>query len=48
MILQKLINSLGKTDDFLKMINSLSKTNDFIIMINLYSKKMFCKNDGFA
>ena len=29
MILQKLINSLSKTDDFIKMINSLSKTDDF-------------------
>ena len=31
-----MINSLSKTDDFIKMINSLSKTNDFI------------KNDKFA
>ena len=30
MILQKTINSLKKTDDFIKMINSLSKTDDFI------------------
>ena len=30
MILQKLINSLSKTDDFIKNINSLSKTDDFI------------------
>ena len=25
-----MINSLNKTDDFIKMINSLSKTDDFI------------------
>ena len=25
-----MINSLSKTDDFIKTINSLSKTNDFI------------------
>ena len=25
-----MINSLSKTDDFIKMINLLSKTNDFI------------------
>ena len=25
-----MINSLSKTDDFIKMINSLSKTDDFI------------------
>ena len=30
MILQKLISSLSKTDDFIKMINSLSKTDDVI------------------
>ena len=30
MILQKLIKSLSKTDDFMKMINSLSKTDEFI------------------
>ena len=30
MILQKMINSLSKTDDFIKMINSFSKTDDFI------------------
>ena len=30
MILQKLINSLRKTDDFIKMINSYNKTDDFI------------------
>ena len=30
MILQKLINYLNKTDDFVKMINSLGKTDDFI------------------
>ena len=30
MILQKFINSLNKTDDFIKMINSLNKTDDFI------------------
>ena len=30
MILQKLINSLSKTDDFIKMINLFSKTDDFI------------------
>ena len=30
MILQKMINSLSKTVDFLKPINYLSKTNDFI------------------
>ena len=35
MILQKLINSFSKTDDFIKMINSLSKTYDFIKMIDL-------------
>ena len=30
MISQKLINSVSKTDDFIKMINTLSKTDDFI------------------
>ena len=30
MILQKLINSFSKTDDFIKMINLFSKTADFI------------------
>ena len=25
-----MMNSLSKTDDFIKIINSLSKTNDFI------------------
>ena len=25
-----MINSLSKTDDFIKMINSLNKTDDFI------------------
>ena len=25
-----MINSLSKTDDFIKLINSLSKTDDFI------------------
>ena len=25
-----MINSLSKTDDFIKMINSLSKTDDFM------------------
>ena len=30
MILQKLIDSLNKTDDSIKMINSLNKTADFI------------------
>ena len=30
MILQKLIDSLSKTDDFIKMINSLNKTDDFV------------------
>ena len=33
-----MINSLSRTDDFLKMINSLNKTYDFIIMINLHSE----------
>ena len=33
-----MINSFGKTDDFIKIINSLSKTDDFIKMINLLSK----------
>ena len=33
-----MINSLSKTNDFIKMINSLSKTDDFIKMINLFSK----------
>ena len=33
-----MINSLGKTDDFIKMINSLSKTDDFIKNINLLNK----------
>ena len=27
-----MINSLSKTDDFIKMINSLSKTDDFRII----------------
>ena len=31
-----MLNSLSKTDDFIKMINSLSKTDDFV------------KNDKFA
>ena len=26
----KMINSLSKTDDFIKMINSISKADDFI------------------
>ena len=30
MILQKLINSLNKTDGLIKIINSLSKADDFI------------------
>ena len=30
MILQKLIDLLSKTDDFIKMIDLLSKTNDFM------------------
>ena len=30
MNLQKMINLLSKTDDFVKMINSLNKINDFI------------------
>ena len=30
MILYKAINSLSKTDDFIKVINSLSKTDDFM------------------
>ena len=30
MILQKLINSLNKKDDFIKMINLLNKTDDFM------------------
>ena len=30
MILQKLINSLSKTDDFIKMINLFSKTDGFV------------------
>ena len=30
MILEKLINSLNKTDDFIKMTNSLGKTDDFV------------------
>ena len=38
MILQKLINYLSKTDDFIKMKNSLSKTDDFMKMINPLSK----------
>ena len=33
-----MINSLSKTDDFIKNINSLSKTYDFIKMINSLSK----------
>ena len=32
------INSLSKTDGFIKMINSLSKTNDFIKMMHSLSK----------
>ena len=34
----KIINSLGKTDDFIKMINSLSKTDDFLKIINSSNK----------
>ena len=30
MILQKMINSFNKTNDFMKMINSFSKADDFI------------------
>ena len=30
MILEKMINSLSKTNDFIKMINLLSTTDDFI------------------
>ena len=30
MILQKLINVISKTDDFINMMNLFSKTDDFI------------------
>ena len=30
MILQKMIDLLSKTDDFIKMINLFNKTDDFI------------------
>ena len=30
MIYKKTINSLSKTDDFIKVINSFSKTDDFM------------------
>ena len=33
-----MINSLNKTDDFIKMINLFNKIDDFIKMINLLSK----------
>ena len=44
-----MINSLSKTDDFIKIINSLSKTNDFTkthkkILINI----LFYKDHVFA
>ena len=37
-ILQKLINLLIKTDDFIKMITLFSNTDDFTRMINSFSK----------
>ena len=39
MILQSMINSLSKTDDFIKMINLLSETNDFIKIDEFANKK---------
>ena len=48
MILQKLINSLNKTNDFIKNDKSLSKTYDFIKMINLFNKTIdFTKKGKF-
>ena len=44
-----MINSLSKTDDFIKMMNSLNKTDDFIKLINCLIKQMILsKNDKFA
>ena len=44
-----MMNSLNKTDNFIKMIILFSKTNDFIKMINLFSKTDdFIKNDKFS
>ena len=40
MILQKLINSLDKTDDFIKMIKLLTKTDDTLKNINYLVKPM--------
>ena len=37
---KKAINSLNKTDDFIKIINSLSKTDDFIQMLVYLIKPM--------
>ena len=38
MILQKMINSRRKTDDFIKRINLFNKPYDFIKMINLFNE----------
>ena len=38
-----MINSLNKTDDFIKPINSLSKTDDFIKTMNSLINKWFYK-----
>ena len=35
-----MINSLSKTDDFIKMITSLSETDDFTKLMNLLIKHM--------
>ena len=39
MILQKLINSLSKTDDFIKIINLLNRTHGFTKRNNGFATK---------
>ena len=41
MILQKLINSLSKTDDFTKTYKFINKTHDLQIPINLLMKTYY-------
>ena len=49
MILQKLINSLSKTNDFIKNDIFFNKTDDFIKMIDLFNKTNdFIRNDKFT
>ena len=44
-----MLDSLSKTDDFIKKKNLFSKTDDFIKIINCLSKTDdFMKNDKFS